>query len=73
MASHSRKMVQKISRGLMSRHPLIYVLGWEEERIEREAEEGGRFLRHGHECLWKPSRPWVTWPAGSQLDATCSP
>lgn len=34
MASHSRKMVQKISRGLMSRHPLIYVLGWEEERIE---------------------------------------
>lgn len=35
MASHSRKMVQKISRGLKSRHPLIYVLGWEEERIER--------------------------------------
>jgi SpoVK/Ycf46/Vps4 family AAA+-type ATPase len=35
MASHSHKMAQKISRGLMSRYPLVYILGWEEERIER--------------------------------------
>jgi len=34
MPSHSHKMAQKISRGLMSRYPLVYILGWEEERIE---------------------------------------
>jgi ATP-dependent 26S proteasome regulatory subunit len=35
MAVLNRKTVQKISRGLRSRYPLFYVLGWEEERIER--------------------------------------
>ncbi len=34
MAVLNRKTVQKISRGLRSRYPLFYVLGWEEERIE---------------------------------------
>jgi AAA+ superfamily predicted ATPase len=35
MPALNRKTVQKISRGLRSRYPLFYVLGWEEERIER--------------------------------------
>jgi AAA+ superfamily predicted ATPase len=35
MAVLNRKTVQKISRGLRSRYPLFYVIGWEEERIER--------------------------------------
>jgi len=30
----SKKMLNKISRGLQSRYPLFYVLGWDEERIE---------------------------------------
>lgn len=35
MTALNRKTVQKISRGLRSRYPLFYVIGWEEERIER--------------------------------------
>ncbi|MGB5833667.1 MAG: AAA family ATPase [Thiohalocapsa sp.] len=35
MSVHNRKTLQKISRGLRSRYPIFYVLGWEEERIER--------------------------------------
>ena len=35
MSVHNRQIVQKISNGLKSRYPLIYILGWEEERIER--------------------------------------
>ena len=35
MSVHNRQTLQKISRGLRSRYPVFYVLGWEEERIER--------------------------------------
>ena len=35
MATFNKQIVQKITRGLRSRYPLFYVLGWEEERIER--------------------------------------
>jgi len=35
MSVHNRKTLQKISRGLRSRYPIFYMLGWEEERIER--------------------------------------
>jgi hypothetical protein len=35
MSVHNRRTLQKISRGLRSRYPVFYVLGWEEERIER--------------------------------------
>ena len=35
MAAPSRRVLQNISRGLRSRYPLFYVLGWEEDRIER--------------------------------------
>lgn len=35
MTSPHRQMVQRISRGLKSRYPLFYLLGWDEDRIER--------------------------------------
>ena len=35
MAIFNQQIVQKITRGLRSRYPLFYILGWEEERIER--------------------------------------
>jgi len=35
MSVQNRRTLQKISRGLRSRYPIFYVLGWEEERIER--------------------------------------
>lgn len=35
MATPHRQTVQKISRGLKSRYPLFYILGWDEDRIER--------------------------------------
>ena len=35
MATPHRQTVQKISRGLKSRYPLFYVIGWDEDRIER--------------------------------------
>jgi len=35
MSAHSQKLVNKIVRGLRSRYPLYYLLGWEEERMER--------------------------------------
>jgi hypothetical protein len=35
MATPHRRTLEKITRGLRSRHPLFYVLGWDEDRIER--------------------------------------
>lgn len=35
MTVHNQKIIQKVTRGLASRYPLIYIRGWEEERIER--------------------------------------
>jgi len=35
MAIHNNQVIQKITRGLRSRYPLFYILGWEEERMER--------------------------------------
>jgi SpoVK/Ycf46/Vps4 family AAA+-type ATPase len=35
MATTHRQTIQKISRGLKSHYPLFYVLGWDEDRIER--------------------------------------
>ncbi len=34
MTIHRQTMMQKISRGLQSRYPILYVQGWEEGRIE---------------------------------------
>jgi hypothetical protein len=35
MTAHNQKLVNKIAKGLRSRYPLFYILGWEEERMER--------------------------------------
>lgn len=58
MASHSRKMAQKISRGLLSKHPLIYILGWEEERIERllTLVASSYYNEDGHVLTWSHAR-----------------
>lgn len=34
MAVHSKKIIEKIRKGLQSKYPLLYVLGWDEGRIE---------------------------------------
>ncbi len=58
MASHSRKTEQKITRGLLSKYPLIYVLGWEEERIERVLNQVtcAHFGEDGHLLVWSHAR-----------------
>jgi len=57
MVSHSRITAQKISRGLTSRYPLIYVLGWEEERIERllAMVASSYYGEGGHLLIWSPA------------------
>lgn len=57
MASHSPKMEQKLSRALASRYPLIYVLGWEEERIEGvlRVVAKSHYGEEGHLVLWSPA------------------
>ena len=35
MSKHNKQILQKITRGLRSKYPLFYILGWEEERMER--------------------------------------
>ena len=73
MASHSRKMVQKISRGLMSRHPLIYVLGWEEERIEHLLSRVASSYYGEDNCLitWSSTRGFSR--NGETTDAIIDP
>jgi len=58
MASHSRKMAQKISRGLVSRYPLLYILGWEEERIEQllALVASSYYREEGHLITWSSAR-----------------
>jgi hypothetical protein len=56
MAVLNRKTVQKISRGLRSRYPLFYVLGWEEERIER-------LLRSVAKSYYNGSGGLIVWSA----------
>jgi SpoVK/Ycf46/Vps4 family AAA+-type ATPase len=58
MASHSHKMVRKISRGLQSRYPLIYLLGWEEERIEGflSLAASSYYGEDGHFLTWSQAR-----------------
>ena len=34
MTVHSKKIIEKITKGLQSKYPLLYVLGWDENRIE---------------------------------------
>jgi AAA+ superfamily predicted ATPase len=61
MASHSRKTEDKISRGLLSNYPLIYVQGWEEERIERvlNLAVAAHYGADGRLLIWSPARGFV--------------
>ena len=73
MASHSHKMEQKISRGLMSRYPLIYVLGWEEERIEHllSLVASSYYGEDGHLVTWSNARGFIK--DGETVDAITDP
>ncbi|HDH08451.1 MAG TPA: AAA family ATPase [Gammaproteobacteria bacterium] len=48
---------QQINRGIISRYPLIYILGWEEERIEKTLAAVS--AKH-----YFDSRAVITWTAG---------
>jgi ATP-dependent 26S proteasome regulatory subunit len=74
MAALNRKTVQKISRGLRSRYPLFYVLGWEEERIERLLRSVAKsyYNNAGELVLWSANDGFLAGegaPAGTALAA----
>lgn len=73
MASHSRKMAQKISLGLVSRYPLIYILGWEEERIERllSLVAASYYGEEGHLLTWSSARGFAK--DGETVEAITDP
>jgi SpoVK/Ycf46/Vps4 family AAA+-type ATPase len=48
---------QQINRGIIARYPLIYILGWEEERIEKT-------LAQVSKTHYFDDRPVITWTAG---------
>ncbi|NOY16294.1 MAG: AAA family ATPase [Gammaproteobacteria bacterium] len=48
---------QQINHGIISRYPLIYILGWEEERIEKNLAAVS--VKHYYD-----NRPVITWTAG---------
>src|SRR5210317_1339643 len=48
---------QQITSGIMARYPLIYILGWEEERIEKTLAQVS--AKH-----YFDKRPVITWTAG---------
>ena len=48
---------QQISSGIIARYPLIYILGWEEERIEKTLAQVS--AKH-----YFDKRPVVTWTTG---------
>ncbi len=62
MTALNRKTVQKISRGLRSRYPLFYVLGWEEERIER-------LLRSVAKSYYNGGGELIVWTATNGFSA----
>ena len=53
MTAHNQKLVNKIAKGLRSRYPLFYILGWEEERMER--------LLLAISSSFGEGRPLITW------------
>ena len=74
MAVLNRKTVQKISRGLRSRYPLFYVLGWEEERIERLLRSVAKsyYNGQGELVVWSANDGFLPIdgdPAGTALAA----
>jgi hypothetical protein len=73
MASHSHKMAQKISRGLQSRYPLIYVLGWEEGRIEDllSLVASSHYGEEGHLLTWSQAQGFTK--GGELVEAITDP
>jgi hypothetical protein len=61
MPTHNRRTVQKISRGLRSRYPLFYMLGWDEDRIEQ-------LLRSVAKSFYGEDGHLVVWSASSGFD-----
>lgn len=72
MATAQRQTVQKISRGLKSRYPLFYILGWDEERIERLLRSVARSYYNADDRLrvWSASTGFGEHddPAGPTLE-----
>jgi SpoVK/Ycf46/Vps4 family AAA+-type ATPase len=73
MASHNHEMAQKISRGLLSRYPLIYVLGWEEERIEGllSLASSSYYGEDGQLLTWSQARGFTR--SGELVEAISDP
>jgi len=61
MPTHNRHTVQKISRGLRSRYPLFYMLGWDEDQIEQ-------LLRSVAKSFYGEDGHLVVWTAGIGFD-----
>jgi len=61
MSNHNRLTLQQISRGLRSRYPLFYMLGWDEDRIEQ-------LLRSVAKSFYGEDDRLVVWTAGSGFD-----
>lgn len=63
MIAQHQTMMQKITRGLLSRYPIIYILGWEEERIQR-------LLSVVASSYYHDERPLTVWTATRGFSAT---
>lgn len=61
MTARNQKLVNKIAKGLRSRYPLFYILGWEEERMER-------LLAAISSSAFSEGRPLVTWTSSLGFD-----
>jgi SpoVK/Ycf46/Vps4 family AAA+-type ATPase len=73
MATHNLRTEQKIARGLISKYPLIYVLGWEEERIERVLAQAAS-SHYGANCrllIWSHARGFTR--DGDTIEAITDP
>lgn len=64
----SEKMMQKINRGLMSRYPLFYVLGWDEERIEHllSASAASHHGSGSELVVWTPTKGFGKGPSDGE-------
>ena len=60
MTAHNQNLVNKIAKGLRSRYPLFYILGWEEERMER--------LLAAISSSFGEGRPLITWTSSLGFD-----
>ena len=68
MAVHNQRIIQKITRGLASRYPLIYIRGWEEERIERllSAVAASYYGEDGRLVVWTATNGFTKSDTGGE-------